>query len=61
MIRLHVAAVLALVDAVPNVNVYDATTYASVMCDIVRTDANTVTLNFDASVGINALRASIVG
>lgn len=44
-----------------NVNVYDATTYASVMCDIVRTDANTVTLNFDASVGINALRASIVG
>jgi hypothetical protein len=40
------------------VQVYDASTFAEVECDIVRTDANTVTLTFHAS---GTFRAVVVG
>jgi hypothetical protein len=40
------------------VQVYDASTYAEVECDMVRTDANTVTLTFHAS---GTFRAVVVG
>lgn len=43
------------------VSVYDATTYATVDCDEVRTDANTVTLSFASTVTANTLRAVVVG
>lgn len=41
------------------VQVYDASTYEQVMCDITRTDANTVTLNFCSSITANTLRIVI--
>ncbi len=44
-----------------HVSVYDATTYAEVFCDIVRTDTNTVTLNFASNVTLNTLRAVVIG
>ena len=43
------------------VAVYDATTYADVVCDVVRTDVNVVTLNFDVNVTANSLRAVVIG
>lgn len=43
------------------VNVYDASTYATVQCDVVRTSTTVVTLNFDSTVSANALRAIIMG
>lgn len=42
-------------------HVYDATTYAEVYCDAVRTDANTLTLTFAAIVTLNTLRAVVIG
>lgn len=43
------------------VQVYDATTYAVVDCDITLTDANTVTLGFGTTVVADTLRATIIG
>ena len=43
------------------VSVYDATTYAEVFCDKVRTDTNNVTLNFASNVTLNTLRAVVIG
>jgi len=43
------------------VQVYDASTYAVVNCDVTLTDANTVTLNFGSSITANTLRAVVVG
>lgn len=43
------------------VEVYDATTYATVLCEIVRTSTSVVTLNFDSTITANALRAVVYG
>ena len=43
------------------VNVYDAASYDTVECDIVRTDTNTVTLGFTTAPASNAYRVVIVG
>jgi len=43
------------------VNVYDTTTYATVECDVARTDANTVTLGFATAPGSNAYKVVVVG
>ena len=43
------------------VQVYDATTYAEVFCEIVRTSTSVVTLNFDSTVTANTLRAVVTG
>jgi hypothetical protein len=43
------------------VQVYDASTYAVVDCDITLTDANTVTLGFGITVTADTLRATIIG
>ena len=43
------------------VQVYDATTYAEVVCDIVRTSTTVVTLNFSSTVTANSLRAVVLG
>ncbi len=43
------------------VEVYDAATYATVECDIVRTSTSVVTLTFTVAPGTNAYRAVIVG
>ena len=42
-------------------HVYDASTYAEVYCDAVRTDANTLTLTFASTVTLNTLRAVVIG
>lgn len=43
------------------VNVYDNSTYDTVECDVVRTDANVVTVSFAAAPTSNAYRVVIVG
>ena len=42
-------------------NLYDASTYATVYADEVRTDANTITYTFASSQGINSLRVAVIG
>ena len=41
------------------VQVYDAATYETVMCDVVRTDTNNVTLNFATAPGASSLRVVV--
>ena len=43
------------------VNVYDAATFDTVECDVVRTDTNTVTVSFAVAPSSNAYRVVIVG
>ena len=43
------------------VNVYDNATYDTVEVDVVRTDANTVTVSFAQATGTNAYRVVIIG
>lgn len=43
------------------VNVYDNATYDTVECDVVRTDANNVTVSFSVAPGTNAYRVVIIG
>jgi hypothetical protein len=44
-----------------HVTVYDSTTYEEVMCDIVHTDTNNVTLTFATAPASNAYRCVVVG
>lgn len=43
------------------VQIYDATTYETVECDVVRTDTNTVTLTFATAPASNAYRVVVQG
>jgi hypothetical protein len=43
------------------VNVYDNANYETVVTDVVRTDANTVTVSFAAAPSLNAYRVVVVG